>query len=228
MQLNQVKYEELIRNNVIYNINDRIDNKIDDMNFYIDNYNKFQDDIWDFNYKNNNKRSLALYRINFSSVKEPFKKYCKILVLKEIKIKKVRISTCVKIVQVLKYICDRFYDLKVINVRLLNIEVIKTYFNECQVNNKPTMIAKYASILNKLIKTIEDIEKINLCEIKKYLSEITSRYSRVRPYTAINEYIPDIFLNQIVAAAMKDIEDKSLNYPTRLLSCLIIILANWC
>lgn len=226
MQLNQANYDELIRNNIIYNINNTIDNKLEDIDYYIDKYNRFQDDIWDFNYENKNKRSLTLYKINFSSIKEPFKKYCKILVLKELKIRKVRISTCVKIIDVLKYICDRLYDLEVINVRLLNLEAVKLYFNECEAKNKPSMIGKCASMLSKLVKTIEDVEKINLCEIKKYLAEITSKYCKIRPYTAINEYIPDVFLNQIVFAAMKDIDDKNLSYPTRLVACLIIILAN--
>ncbi|AIY81746.1 phage integrase family protein [Clostridium botulinum 202F] len=226
MQLNEVQYDDYIRNNIIYNINNAIDKRMEYICFDIDKYNKFENDIWDFNYENRNKRSLALYRVNFSNIREPFKKYCKILVLKEIKIKKVRISTCVKIINILKYICDRFYDLKIINVKLLNIVAVKSYFNECKDKNKPSMISKSSSILNKLVKVIEDIEKIDLSEIKKYLSEITSTYSKIRPYTAINEYIPDIFLNQIVSVAMKDIDDSNLNYPTRLVACLIVILAN--
>lgn len=226
MKLSQAKYEDYIKHNIIYNINNIIGSKIDNLSFNIDEFNRFENDIWDFNYINKNNRSLAKYRVNFSNIKGIYKKYCKVVVLREIKIKKVRISSCIMFVHIIRNICNNLYNIGIVDIRLLDISIIKSYFEECKLKNKPTMIAKKSSIFNKLIKVIEDFEKINLSEIRKYLNAVTSKYSQIRPYTAVNEYIPDIFLNQIVSIAMKDIDNTELGYPVRLVACLIVILAN--
>ena len=224
--LTDFNFDQMDKDNVVLLLNNAINNNSRDISLRIDNVNNFADDIWDFNYDNKNKRSLVSYKINFCNIPECFKYYCKVLIFKEIKIKKIRISSCTTINTVLKNLCNSFYQLGVIDVRLFTLEIIKSYFENISSNCKPTVVAKRASALNKFIKIIESIEKIDFSMITEYLNEVISKYSKIRPFTAINDYIPDIFLNQVVSLAMADIDNIELSYPTRLVSALIVILAN--
>ena len=224
--LTDFNFDQMDKDNVVLLLNNAINNNSRDISLRIDNVNNFADDIWDFNYDNKNKRSLGSYKINFCNIPECFKYYCKVLILKEIKIKKIRISSCTTINKVLKNLCNSFYKLGVIDARLFTVEIVKSYFKNISNNSKPTVVAKRASALNKFIKIIESIEKIDFSMITEYLNEVISKYSKIRPFTAVNDYIPDIFLNQLVSLAMADIDNKELSYPTRLVSALIVILAN--
>lgn len=224
--LTDFNFDYVDKDNVVLRINNSIRNNSKDTSLKIDGINNFEDDIWDFNYNNKNNRSLVSYKINFCNIPKCFKYYCKVLILKEMKIKKNRISSCSTINNALKNLCNSFYDIGVIDVRLFTLPIVKSYFTHIEKSNKPTVIAKRASTLNKLIKIIEDIEKINFATITEYLNQVISKYSKVRPYTAINDYIPDNFLNQVVTLAMTDIDNEELSYPTRIVAALIVILAN--
>ena len=126
--LTDFNFDQMDKDNVVLWLNNDINNNSRDISLRIDNVNNFADDIWDFNYDNKNKRSLVSYKINFCNIPECFKYYCKVLIFKEIKIKKIRISSCATINTVLKNLCNSFYQLGVIDVRLFTLEIIKSYF----------------------------------------------------------------------------------------------------
>lgn len=142
--LTDFNFDQMDKDNVVLWLNNAINNNIKDITLRIDKVNNFTDDIWDFNYENKNKRALVRYKINFRNIPECFKYYCKVLILKEIKIKKNRISSCATINTILKNLCNSFYKLGVIDARVFTLEIVKSYFENISNNCKPTVVAKRA------------------------------------------------------------------------------------
>ena len=126
--LTDFNFDYVDKDNVVLRINNSIRNNSKDTSLKIDGINNFEDDIWDFNYNNKNNRSLVSYKINFCNIPKCFKYYCKVLILKEMKIKKNRISSCSTINNALKNLCNSFYDIGVIDVRLFTLPIVKSYF----------------------------------------------------------------------------------------------------
>ena len=79
----------------------------------------------------------------------------------------------------------------------------------------------------KIFDFLEESTKNNYSAIKEKLTTLAkeSRNTYRDSFSARNDYIPDVFLNQTVSLAIKDMNDEDLHISKRIIACLIIIIA---
>lgn len=185
----------------------------------------FKDSIWDFQHLNEYNRAKLMYVYDFGRIPPKYQLYVKTMLLNEILIDKNEFGTIHKKFVLVAHITSYLQNHDVKETWMLNLNVVKRFFEEKKeyCTNNYIEVLKVAYI--KFISAIEDIDNINLEPIKKYLKEIGDDCYKAKSATAKNDYIPDEFLNQIVSFALQDLENKQLNRGDRIVSALVIILA---
>lgn len=184
---------------------------------------KFKDDIWDFNYLNIEDRSSIYSLIKFNNIQEEFKYYIKMLILKQIRIEKKSLSTFNKIVSTLRTFNNEY----LINNSILTISKkdLETYFTHKEKVNKYSYLERMAYSLKIIFISIEEVENINFKEITVFLMKKQQKYGKIQKQKAVNDYIPDVFYNQIVSCAILDSKNTELKLDERITACLLVILA---
>lgn len=192
--------------------------------FRISKYINFKDEIWDFNYLNHNKRDKRKYRMDFKSIPEPYVFYVKMTILNQIIVRKNSISASKSIQARLKSFTKLIHH-NIKDIRLIDLKFIENYFEKFKYNHKPDYVGSNLLCVRYLLATIQDIAGINFKEIIYYLKKEGKEQYKLVPTTAVNEYIPDSFFNQIVSLAIIDIDNNNLKPNQRIVACLLIILA---
>lgn len=185
----------------------------------------FEDSIWDFQHLNKYNRAKLMYVYNFGRIPPNYRLYVKTMMLNEILIDKNEFGTIHKKFVLVAHITSYLHKHEVKEAWMLNLSVVKSFFEEKKeyCTNNYIEVLKVAYI--KFISAIEDIDNINLQLIKNYLKEIGDDCYKAKSTTAKNDYIPNEFLNQIVSFALQDLEDKQVSRGDRIISALVIILA---
>lgn len=185
---------------------------------------KFKDDIWDFNYLNIEDRSSIYSLIKFNNIQEEFKYYIKMLILKQIRIEKKSLSTFNKIVGTLRTFNNE-YLINNNSILTVSKKDLETYFTHKEKVNKYSYLERMANSLKMIFISIEEVENINFKEITVFLMKKQQKYGKIQKQKAVNDYIPDVFYNQIVSCAILDSKNTELKLDERITACLLVILA---
>lgn len=194
-------------------------------NFQITEEIFFDDDVWDFSAFNISKRATEVYKYNFNSIQECFRFGVKFAILNKLFIEKVKFSTVYKVYSDIRAISNYMKKIKVNNLNLLTLKVLKDYFEvECidLTNHSKTLRAKsLKDVLNVYIR----YENMQFKSLVEYIDIFISNHPEKRAVTAVNQYIPDSLLNQIVSLAVKDLNNNKLNIRDRMIAGFIVIIA---
>ncbi|MGI1809704.1 hypothetical protein [Priestia sp. TGN 0903] len=211
---------------LVKNLNELKSNRYKkDENFRITSDIWFRDAIWDFKNLNKLNRSPEIYRYDFNKIPSAYHLYVKTVILNQLLINKNRFSSIHPTFSTLKSIIKYLEHKNIHDIRLLDLKIIKDFFEEKKAYCTNNYIETLKLAYYKLITAIEDIDSIDVKPIKKYLDEITKECYKAKTTTAKNQYIPNAFLNQIVSIALSDIENFNLNKDRRIVAALIILLA---
>lgn len=194
------------------------------INFPINNVTLFNDNFWDFTSLNKHNRSSRSYRIYFNDIPEQFVFYTKIYMLNCIIKKKNRVSTCIsKLSQIKKFLLF-VVDARIKDLVLIDKKVLEDYIEYCKEKDIKS-IGEVITNLKFFIKSIEEIEKINLLSIIVYLDELKRTYRKSKNGKSLNNVIPNIFLDKLISLAIKDIGNDNCLLNDKIFACLLIILA---
>ncbi|HFK1480964.1 TPA: tyrosine-type recombinase/integrase [Bacillus cereus] len=184
----------------------------------------FSDDIWDFNYLNINNRANLHYIYKFDGIPSPYVFYVKMVLLNELLMNN-KFRTLRNIFDKLKTITRYFYNNKIKDIRLINKEAVIQFIEGKSRVCKESHIEHLCIMLKKLLCVFQEIDNYSCENILLYLDEIAKKCRGNSINTSKHNYIPDAFLNQIVALALQDIDNEGLNKNARIVACLLIILA---
>lgn len=186
----------------------------------------FNDDVWDFNYLNENDRRMNLYKFNFANVPSQFRSISKHLVIQERFIKKNRFGSVFNTFNITKDFFMRMDELNISNYLMLNKQSVETYLDIKRKNVSSCRLETICSHISRIFDFLEENTDIKYTTLKKKLSDIGKECRTYRDaFSARNDYIPDSFLNQTVSLAIKDMNNEDLHITDRIVACLIIILA---
>lgn len=197
----------------------------DKLNFLILENLYFNDDIWDFSKLNKYNRSEVNYKFKFSSIDNQYKYYAKLVVLNEVINNKCKIQTVHKYYANIVTIVNCFIREGVIDSSLISLSFIKKYISKIEKENSPSYVCRIAVVLNKLLKVIEEVENRELKIIIEYLDEKAKELDKFRGMKSQHEYIPDVFLDNLLKCAIDDSKNEKYNLTYRIFTCLLIILA---
>lgn len=202
-------------------------NSIENENFRISNSNiYFNDDIWDFNYLNVNKRTKSRYIYNFNTIPDEFTFIVKHIIIQEIFYKKNSFSTAKQKFNISSKFFKRMYKSDIKDILMIDKETIQQYMDECKNSVSPEEIKKTCSYLCDIFELLEDITGYEYSSVKNLLKEIHKELKSTRnALTARNDYIPDSFLDQTISLAIQDMYNEDLKYNDRIVACLLIIMA---
>lgn len=195
------------------------------LNFLILENVYFNDDMWDLSKLNKFNRSEVHYKFKFSSIDTQYRYYVKLVVLNEIINNKCKIQTVHKYYANMVTIVKYFIREGVIDPLLISSTVIKNYIGKLEKENSPLYVVKIAVVLNKLLKVIEEVDNRELKIMIEYLDEKSKELDKFRGIKSKNEYIPDIFLDNLLKCAIDDSQNEKYNLTYRIFTCLLIILA---
>lgn len=186
----------------------------------------FNDDVWDFNYLNKNNRRMDLYRFNFANVPSQFRSISKHLVIQELFFKKNSFGSVSNTLNITK---DFFLYMDKLNINsylMLDKQSVETYLNFKRKNVSNNRLETICTHISRIFYFLEENTDIKYNTIKKKLFDIGKECRTYRDaFSARNDYIPDLFLNQTISLAIKDMNNEDLNISDRIVACLIIILA---
>lgn len=194
-------------------------------NFIITKDIRFSDMVWDFNFQNINNRIKNKYRFDFSKIPDPYIFYVKAAVLNEILIKDNSFGAIKKSFENLRAITKQLFENNIKDVSIISKKTVMQVMDKYLKNNQLSYVEKIGIKFIEILNTIEDVEGYNFEEEILYLREINKNCYKSKPIKAVNDYIPDKFLNQITSLALKDIDDTSLKTDDRIFACLLIIMA---
>lgn len=185
----------------------------------------FKDQTWDYSYLDHDARASKSSLIKFQGIPEEFIFYVKTHALKQIKIDEKAFSTINKNIDIMKTISKEFMNQGIDSILKLSIYEIEEYLKAKEKQYSFLYLERLTNALKSFIYHVIEIEGIDLSKMADFLNEKQLKYSKHGSETAINDYIPDAFCNQLVSCAIKDSENTHLNIDVRIMACLIIILA---
>lgn len=193
-------------------------------NFRIAENIMFNDDIWDFNNFNISRRERFQYRFNFEKIDNSLLFGTKMMILNRIGRKNIKFSTVKQNYNAILSFSSFCSENNIFDIRLVNIDLLKDYF-ERKINNISNLNKNKRA--NTLIEVLEMYNKF-LGYDMKHLIDYLKKYIKNNPekknMTSKNKYIPDVLLNKIVSLAVKDLNDEAVPIRDRIVAGLIIIL----
>ena len=218
---------ELLKDNIEVELTKSIIDyeKIGKKNFQITEEIFLDDNLWDFNNFNTSKRCRELYRFNFNTIQECFRIGLKMIILKKLFIENVKFSTVNKVYANIRAISNYMIKRHINDFNLLTVKVLKDYFEEeCRdlTNHSKTLRAKN---LKDILYEYNKYDDIGINSLINYIDNFITNHPEKKGTTAVNKYIPDYLLNQIVSIAIKDLNDNKLNIRDRMIAGFIIIIA---
>lgn len=215
------KNKELISDDII-----KINKNDDSISSFITDKSMFNDDIWDFSSSNKDNRANHSYFINFDNINNEFKYYVKKMAQTEKNTRKNKITSVSEDVSRLKEFLSFLEKNGVLDVRLINFKSVHDYLEKKKLECSIGHARRLGSLIKKFLKEVrKKNEELSFEEEYKYIESLSVIEQKSRRYKAANNYIPDKFLNQIVSLAVKDINNEELDINSRIISALIVILA---
>lgn len=196
-------------------------------NFRISKTIYFNDDIWDFNYLNKNNRLKLLYRYDFTTIPSQFVFVLKHIILHEIFFVKNSFGSINNTFTINASFFREMDNLGINNILLLDRNSIKAYFLKKQQTVSNARLETLCSHIIKIFEFLEDNTNINYSGILQFIKNVSteSRRNYKTAYSAKNDYIPDSFLDQTIALAIKDMNNENVKLNHRIVACLLIIIA---
>ncbi|MCI6693371.1 MAG: hypothetical protein MR510_12970 [Clostridium sp.] len=194
-------------------------------NFKITEDISFHDDIWDFNKFNLAKRDRETYSYNFMNIQECFRLGTKMLVLNKRFIERCKFGTVHKVYSNIRNISNYMLRNNINDLNLITLKVLKEYFEEeCKdlQNHTKTLRAKD---FKDLLYIYSKYYKIDFEHLIKYLDIFIDNNPEKKGSTAVNKYIPDSLLNQIVSLAIIDLNNNKLSIRDRMIAGFIVLIA---
>jgi len=185
----------------------------------------FKNQTWDFSYLDNEKRATKNSLIKFQGIPTEFLFYIKTHALRQIKIDNKAFSTVNKNIDILKTISKEFMDRGLDSIFKISVDEVRDYLEVKEKNRSFLYMERVTNALKSFIYHIGEIESIEFRKMTDFLMEKQLKYSKHDSKTAVNDYIPDAFCNQLVSCAIKDSENANLKTDERIVACLIVILA---
>lgn len=197
-------------------------NKLDD--FLIGKNVYFQDNIWNFEYLNTEKRNPNKYVYNFNRYPKHLVYVGKVTVLEDLVVRNNAFGTCYRTYWALYcFFCETKKVLP--DIRLINLEMVERYFDDYEKRNGSIVGAEgMVTTLTKLISVIEERYNQDLNDIRIYLRSLNRIISELKSNTTKNDFIPFALINEIVSFAIKDMYDTELSLQNRIMACLIVIM----
>ncbi|KZL89421.1 hypothetical protein [Clostridium magnum] len=194
-------------------------------NFKISTSIWFKDMIWNFNYANEKNRIAYKYRFDYNKIPAPYQFYVKATILNKLLSSENRITGAYDIYAHLKTITRALYFNNITDIRLVSLNEVKNYINSKFVKCGDSHIAVLVVDFKKFIEAIDEFEEYNYEDILGFLNNTINKCWKSRPQKAENDYIPFIFLNQIVSLAIRDIDNENLKMDDRIVASLIVLMA---
>ncbi|MEW9502155.1 hypothetical protein [Jeotgalibacillus marinus] len=191
----------------------------------VSKFNMFKDQTWDFSYLDYEERASKNSLIKFQGIPKEFIFYIKTHALKQIKIDGKAFSTINKNIDILKTISKEFINRGLDSIFKVSIYKIEKYLNDKEKKCSFLYLERLTNTLKLFIHHVGEIEDIDFDKMADFLNKRQLKYSKHGSKTAVNDYIPDAFCNQLVSCAIKDSENTDLDLDERIVACLIIILA---
>ncbi len=185
----------------------------------------FKSQIWDFSYLDSEERATKSSLVKFQGVPKEYLFYIKTHALKQIKLDNKAFSTINKNIDLLKTISREFIERGIDSIFKISTDEVKEYLMEKEKSCSFLYLERLTGALKSFVNHLDEYEGINYEKLIDFLMEKQRKYSQHRSKTAVNEYIPDAFCNQLVSCAIKDSENVSLEIDERIVACLIIIVA---
>lgn len=185
----------------------------------------FKNQTWDFSYLDNEKRATKNSSVKFQGIPKEFLFYIKTHALKQIKIDNKAFSTINKNIDLLKTISKEFMDREIDSIFKVSTDEVREYLTEKEKRCSFLYLERLTSALKSFFIHLDEFEGINFEKLTEFLMEKQIKYSQYGSKTAVNDYIPDAFCNQLVSCAIKDSENANLKIDERIVACLIIIVA---
>lgn len=185
----------------------------------------FKNQTWDFSYLDNEKRSTKNSLIKFQGIPKEFLFYIKTHALKQIKIDNKAFSTINKNIDLLKTISKEFIERGIDSIFKVSVGEVREYLTEKEKSCSFLYMERLTNALKSFFYHLDEFEGINFGKLTDFLMEKQLKYSQQGSKTAVNDYIPDAFCNQLVSCAVKDSENVNLKIDERIVACLIIIVA---
>lgn len=185
----------------------------------------FDDNAWDFNLLNKDKRDRNVYKFNFLSIPEQFRLISKMVVLYNLFSRDVDFSTAHRYFNALRAM-SKYFDMNGISdIRLFNKEIVDKIINEKYKNSSNDSKVKSLRVIEMMLEAYHKYYDFDFSVLLNKIVGKKRKYRSEKKDTAVNDYIPNKFLNQIVSFAIKDIDDESLKVRHRIEACLIVIMA---
>lgn len=187
----------------------------------------FSDDYWDFSKWNKLNRANGNYQFDFSNLSDNYKYYIKIRVLKNLFLLDNSFNTAkpkfYKVIRFIKWLeKERFTFFEQIDVFNL-----KRYFKQEQfreITEEYIHQNKYA--IKEFINEIENkYGEISFSDVYEYLDEQDTKLVKAQKEEGKHPFIHQDILNRIVSLAIKDMDNNCLSTLDRMVSCMVVILA---
>lgn len=213
----------IIKNN--YELKGLNENERKNFNYKITNRVWFSDEIWDFTEFNESNRINENYKYNFTSIPINYVFYLKLLLLNDLMVVKNSFGSVRKIYSCIKTLSKKFYKKGITDVRIIDKDIVAEIFDDYVNKNKDSYVESLARTLSEYLKIVEEYEHLGLRESIDYLYKLANDTLGHRRITSVNNYIPDVFLNQIVSFAIKDLDNKGISKDKRIVTGLIVLMA---
>ncbi|GEM_PF-2798581 len=194
-------------------------------NFRITEDIRFYDEVWDFNAYNDSKRERFKYRFNFDNMQDMFKFGIKMVVLNRLFRKVDDFSTTQKHRSNIINFDNFCKSENVCDIRLLNVDLLKKYFEEKIKHTTNTTRNGRARTLKEILEVYDKYALYDGKVLIKYLKNFIKTHPDEKRLTSENKYIPDKLLQQIVSIAIKDLNNTNISIRDRIIAGLIIIIA---
>jgi len=185
----------------------------------------FKNQTWDFSYLDNEKRASKNSLIKFQGIPSEFIFYIKTHALSQIKINEKAFSTINKNIGILKTISKEFMNRGLDSILKISVSEVREYLKVKEKKCSFLYLERLTNALKSFIHHISESESIDFGKTTDFLMEKQQKYSKHESKTAVNDYIPDAFCNQLVSCAIKDSKNVNLRIDERIVACLIVILA---
>lgn len=195
--------------------------------FYVTSQIRILDDIWDMNSANTNYRSSKYYMFDFSDIENRYKFYIKMVIITELMFKENEARTVNSLFYTIKKFAKYLSDNLIWHGELINVRLIERYLEGKKQSISQNHFERIAYWIGCLLVEIEKAHPtLNYIHIYGYLSSVNdAETSKAETRNNKTNYIPFKIYNKIVACAIKDMKDNSLDIKKRMDACLIVILA---
>src|SRR5699024_8236220 len=164
----------------------------------------FKNQTWDFSYLDNEKRASKNSLIKFQGIPSEFIFYIKTHALSQIKINEKAFSTINKNIGILKTISKEFMNRGLDSILKISVSEVREYLKVKEKKCSFLYLERLTNALKSFIHHISESESIDFGKTTDFLMEKQQKYSKHESKTAVNDYIPDAFCNQLVSCAIKD------------------------